>query len=120
MGETKTLICVTCPKGCKAKVSSEEGVIKVKGKICKKGKGHLEQEYLEPMRILTSTVVMKNSRLGRLPVRTVKPIPKRDLFKAMDHISRVTVKPPIRMREVIISNLVDSGIDLIATDDAFE
>jgi CxxC motif-containing protein len=117
MKETKDLICITCPKGCEAKVWSEHGQIMVKGKICKKGKAYIEQEFREPMRILTTTVVVKNSSSRRLPVRTAKAFPKKDLFKAMGQIAQVSVSPPVRIGEVILSDLAGSGVDLIAADD---
>jgi len=111
------IICITCPKGCDAKVWEEEGSIKMKGKICKKGRVYIQQEFLEPKRVLTSTVVVAHSRTKRLPVRTAEAIPKKDLFKAMEHLSKVVVKPPVRVGEVIISDLLDTGVDLIASDD---
>jgi CxxC motif-containing protein len=117
MKEAKDLICITCPKGCEAKVWSEEEEIKVKGKICKKGKGYLQQEFREPMRILTTTVVVKNSASRRLPVRTAKAFPKKHLFKAMEQISRMSVEPPVRIGDVILPDLAGSGVDLIAADD---
>jgi CxxC motif-containing protein len=117
MKRTKDLICITCPKGCEAKVWSDDGQIMVKGKICKKGKAYLEQEFREPLRILTTTVVVKNSSLKRLPVRTAKAFPKKDLFKAMEQIARVIVSPPVRIGEVVLADLAGSGVDLVAADD---
>jgi len=115
--EVKEVICITCPKGCNAKVREEEGSIKIKGKICKKGIAYIQQEFLGPKRVLTSTVVVANSRTKRLPVRTVEAIPKKDLFRAMEQLSKVRVKPPVHVGEVIISNVLDTGVDLIASGD---
>ncbi|NNG07416.1 MAG: DUF1667 domain-containing protein [Desulfobacteraceae bacterium] len=117
MEEVKEVICITCPKGCDAKVWEQEGSIKITGKICKKGKAYIQQEFLEPKRVLTSTVVVANSRTKRLPVRTVEAIPKKDLFRAMEQLSKVSVKPPVHVGEVIISNVLDTGVDLIASGD---
>lgn len=117
MEAIQKIICITCPKGCDAKVWEEKGSIKMKGKVCKKGRAHIQQEFLEPKRVLTSTVVVANSRTKRLPVRTAEAIPKKDLFRAMDQLSKVKVRPPVRVGEVIISNLLDTGVDLIASDD---
>ena len=119
MKEVKDLICITCPKGCEAKVWSDDGGIKVKGKICKKGRVYLAQEFLEPMRILTTTVVIASSSSRRLPVRTANAFPKKDLFRAMVQIARLTVEPPVRIGEVILPDLAGSGVDLIAADDLF-
>jgi CxxC motif-containing protein len=117
MDELCEIICITCPKGCKAKVWEEEGRVKVKGEICKKGQEYLQQEFLDPRRILTTTVVVENSHIKRLPVRTVEAIPKKDLLRAMEKINRVKVNPPIKMGDIIISNLLNTGVDVIASDD---
>ena len=120
MSEVKELICITCPKGCQARVWEENGSIKVKGNGCKRGKAYLEQEFKEPMRVLTSTVVVESSPLNRLPVRTAGPIPKETLFRAMDRISRITVHPPVCIGDVILPDLLDTGVDLIAADDLLQ
>ena len=117
MSDLQELICITCPKGCVTKVWKEKGDIKIEGKICKKGKDYIKQEYIEPKRMLTSTVVVELSAVKRLPVRTREAIPKKKLFMAMDQLSEIRVKPPVKIGDVIISNLVDTGIDLIASDD---
>lgn len=119
MSNVQELICITCPKGCVTKVWKEKGNVKIEGKICKKGKDYIKQEYIEPKRMLTSTVVVERSAVKRLPVRTREAIPKRKLFMAMDQLSEIRVKPPVKIGEVIIPNLVDTGIDLIASDDLF-
>ena len=120
MREAKNLICITCPKGCEARVWAEEGSLKVKGKICKRGKSYLEQEFREPRRTLTTTVLTQDSRLNRFPVRTSGPIPKKDLFRAMDYLSSVKVRPPIQVSDVIVRDLLHMGVDVIACDDLLE
>jgi len=98
----------------------ERGAIKVKGKICKKGKHYLEQEYVEPLRVLTSTVVVTDSIHGRLPVRTAKPIPKEKLLDCMEEINKIRVKPPIRIGDIILTNIADTHADIIACGEATE
>ena len=120
MNEVKELICITCPKGCEAKVWKEEDSIRIKGKICKKGRGYIRQEFLEPRRILTSTAVVENSRVRRLPVRTVSAIAKRDLAGSMAHLSKIRVSPPVMIGDVIIPDISNTGVDLIASDDVLE
>lgn len=117
MSNLQELICITCPKGCVTTVWKENGEIKIEGKICKKGKEYIKQEYIEPKRVLTSTVVVEHSAIKRLPVRTREAIPKKKLFAAMDELSKVRIKPPLKMGEVIISNLLNTGVDVIASDD---
>ena len=120
MPDPKKIICITCPKGCEAEVTQEGDSIQIQGKICKKGKAHVVQEFTEPMRTLTSTVLVEGSSARRLPVRTRGPIPKKDLFRAMDLIVQARVKPPVRIGEVIIPNLLGTGVDLVSSDDLRE
>jgi CxxC motif-containing protein len=117
MSNLQELICITCPKGCITKVWKEKGDIKIEGKICKKGKEYIKQEYIEPKRVLTSTVVVDHSTIKRLPVRTREAIPKKELFTAMNQLSEIRIKPPVKMGAVIISNLLNTGVDVIACDD---
>ena len=117
MDDISEIICITCPKGCNAKVWQEEGSIKIRGKICRKGRAYVEQEFFEPKRVLTTTVVVENSHAKRLPVRTAESIPKKDMFRAMGQINRTKVSPSIRVGEVIISNLLNTGVDVISSDD---
>jgi len=117
MSDLEKIICITCPKGCEATVSKDGDSIQIKGKICKKGKAHVVQEFTEPMRTLTSTVLLEGRSPRRLPVRTRGPIPKNDLFRAMDIVVQTRVKPPVRIGEVIIPNLLGTGVDLVSSDD---
>ncbi len=120
MLEPKKIICITCPKGCEASVSREGDAVQIRGKICKKGKAHVLQEFTEPMRTLTSTVSVEGNAPRRLPVRTRGPIPRKDLFRAMDLVVETRVKPPIEIGEVIIPNLLGTGVDLVSSDDLRE
>jgi len=117
MSNVKELICITCPKGCVVTAWKERGAVKIEGKICKKGIAYIKQEYIEPKRILTSTVVVERSPAKRLPVRTREAIPKKKLFMAMSQLAKIRVKPPVKIGDVIISNLLNTGIDVIACDD---
>jgi CxxC motif-containing protein len=112
MKEAKNLICITCPKGCEARVWVEEGTVRLQS--------YLEQEFREPKRTLTTTVLTEDSRLKRFPVRTSGPIPKKDLFRAMDYLSSVRVRPPIRVSDVIVGDLLHTGVDVIACDDLLD
>ena len=51
--ETKELICVNCPKGCRVTVTIADGkVTDIKGYSCDKGKNYAAQETIRPMRVL--------------------------------------------------------------------
>ena len=117
MNQLQELICITCPKGCVTKVGEEGGHIKIAGRICKKGQAYIKQEYIQPKRILTSTVAVESCSIKRLPVRTRETIPKELLFSAMGAISAVRIKPPIKIGAVILADVCGTGVDVVATDD---
>ena len=117
MGHLQELICITCPKGCVTNVWKEDGNIKIEGRICKKGQDYIKQEYIQPRRILTSTVVVEKSPIKRLPVRTREAIPKDLLFRVMEALSTIRIKPPIKIGEVILANVAGTGVDVVATDE---
>ena len=51
----------------------------------------------------------------RQPVKTAAPIPKPLLLKAMDALAEVTVKAPVHVGDVVIRDLLGTGVDLVAT-----
>ena len=77
----KELICITCPKGCHLKVDEE--TFAVTGNSCPRGAVYGANELRNPVRVVTSTVVV-DGPARRLPVKTDRPIPKGKLFAAMD------------------------------------
>ncbi len=119
MGNAREIICTVCPKGCAAQAWEEKGQIRVEGEGCKKGKPYIEQEYRDPRRILTTTVLTESRRFRRLPVRTSAPIPRGDLFKTMVRLSEVRVRPPVEIGQIILPGICE-GVDVIASDDMFE
>jgi CxxC motif-containing protein len=114
----KELICILCPLGCKMKVSgvadSPEDLT-IRGQQCKIGREYAYEEYTNPTRTLTSTVVINNAPLARLPVKTNKPLPKELIYKAMEEINKVELTAPVKMGTVVIENLLDTGIDVVTT-----
>jgi CxxC motif-containing protein len=114
----KELICILCPLGCKMSVSEDTDNpddLVIRGQQCKIGRVYAVEEYTNPTRTLTSTVVINNAPLARLPVKTNKPLPKSLIFKAMEEINRVELTAPVKMNTVVIENLLDTGIDIVTT-----
>ncbi|MBQ9047182.1 MAG: DUF1667 domain-containing protein [Solobacterium sp.] len=114
--ETKELICVNCPMGCRVSVTIEAGeVLSVTGNSCPRGEAYARQESIRPMRILTSTVKIDHALHRVLPVITSKDIPLDMMDAAMEEIRRVTVDAPVKMNDVLIENLLGTGADVIAS-----
>ncbi|HEC76198.1 MAG TPA: DUF1667 domain-containing protein [Thermoplasmatales archaeon] len=107
------IICIKCPLGCKIKV--ENG--KVNGNICKRGEEYAINEIKNPERILTTTVFIKNGRQKLLPVRSEKGLPKNIIKRCISEISKVEVEAPVRRGDVIIKNILGTGVNIIASRD---
>lgn len=122
--ETLQFNCTTCPSECLLTVEVERGadgavteVRSVTGNSCPRGDTFAHQELTCPMRVLTTTVAVSGGDEALLPVRTAEAIPLELHAKAMDLIRGLVVKAPIRMGDVVLPNLLDTGTDLIASMD---
>jgi len=113
------IICLVCPLACQIKliIDDEGNVKRVVGAECDKGKEYALKEYTWPERVLTATVRTIKSSPPLLSVRTNRPIPKKLLMKCMGLLAEIKVEPPVKMGEVILSNVLNSGADVIATQE---
>ena len=110
----KNLICIVCPKGCHLQVDEDNGYA-VTGNSCPRGAEYGKTELLHPTRVLTSTVRVDGGLHRRLPVKTSAPIPKELLFQAMEALNGVTLTAPVTVGQVVIANLLGTGVDVVAT-----
>lgn len=112
---TRELTCIICPKGCNIKVEKEEGKeIKIEGNTCKRGYDYAMSEITNPVRTVTSTVRLENGQM--LSVKTDKPIPKELIFKCMEEINKTTAKLPVKIGNILIENILDTGSNIVATN----
>lgn len=112
----KNLICIVCPKGCHLQVDEDNGYA-VTGNSCPRGAEYGKTELLHPTRVLTSTVRVDGGLHRRLPVKTTAPIPKELLFQAMEALNGVTLTAPVTVGQVVIHDLLGTGVDVVATRD---
>lgn len=119
MSEIRDIICIQCPMACRIqlRIGSDGTVEEVTGFQCKEGKNYAPQEYRSPQRVLTTTVKTTSGKRPVLPVRSKEPIPKGKLFDCMRHIDDVKVQPPLKMGDVVVKNILNTGIDILCTDD---
>ena len=112
------MTCIVCPRGCQLEVDAEAGV--VTGNSCPRGAAHGLAEAVNPVRTITTTVCVvdqNDSQIAVAPVRTLRPIPKKLMFDAMREINALRVHLPIRRGDVLISNILESDADVVATQD---
>ncbi|MFA5523514.1 MAG: DUF1667 domain-containing protein [Tissierellales bacterium] len=111
-------ICIVCPIGCRLTITkdttSPDGYL-VSGNQCKRGERYGILEMTNPTRVITSTVKINKAHLKRLPVKTNGAIPKDMNFKCMELINSLEIEAPIKVGQVIIKNILDTGIDLVAS-----
>ncbi|MEL7626409.1 MAG: DUF1667 domain-containing protein [Anaerolineaceae bacterium] len=116
--EEKNYICTACPMGCKLIVRMEgDEVVKILGNRCKKGETYGRQEAIAPQRMVASTVKIANGIHPLLPVYTKGSIPKRKIREVLDKIRAVEVTAPVKAEDVIIANVIGTGVDVIASRD---
>jgi len=116
------VICVGCPLGCRTtlRIDHHGDVVKITGYQCKEGRQYVVEEYRSPVRIFTATILTEKSAIPLLPVRTDRPILKSKLKEAALTLVRLKAIPPVRIGQVIISNILDTGANVIATDDLLD
>ena len=111
----REIICIACPRGCKLTVRESGDEITIEGNCCKKGIDYGNQEVLQPLRMLTTTVKTTRSDYPRLPVRLSTEIPKAELMNCMKAINRVIVKQSCSPGDVVMAGIAGDGVNLIAT-----
>lgn len=117
--EKRELICIGCPMGCPLTVELENGeVLNVTGQTCKRGEVYARKEVTDPTRIVTSTVMVEGGKVERVSVKTKEDIPKGKIFQCVKALKGVTVKAPVHIGDVIVPNVADTGVDIVATRDA--
>ncbi len=114
-----TYLCIGCPLGCRLEVQEDPfgDIVEVRGFSCKRGKEYAIQEHTAPQRIVATTVAIRHSSWARLPVRSAAPVPKQSVTEVCRRLRQVQVTAPVTMGQIILANVLDSGVDIIATRD---
>lgn len=122
--ETLQFNCTTCPSECLLTVEVERDangavveVHSVAGNNCPRGDKFAHQELTCPIRVLTTTVAVSGGDEALLPVRTAEAIPLALHTQAMALIRGLVVNAPIHMGDVVLEDLLNTGIGLTASMD---
>lgn len=108
----KELICIMCPKGCHLNVDDD---LNVTGNGCVRGVTYGKQEVTDPRRYLTSTVRLESKNYRRLPVISSGDLPKDKVSDVVKYLDTVVVKAPVNVKDVVVSNVLGLGVDILAT-----
>ena len=108
--------CLVCPLGCDLKIikDNNNNDYTIKGNKCNRGKDFAIKEVTEPSRIITSRVLLKNGPMSRLPVKSNGIIRESLIEKCMEIIKETGVVAPVEKDQIIIPNILNSGVDIVA------
>ncbi|MBE5900428.1 MAG: DUF1667 domain-containing protein [Lachnospiraceae bacterium] len=112
----RNLTCIGCPLGCMITVTMQgETIEKITGNTCKRGEAYARTEVTAPVRTVTSTVKVTGGSLPVVSVKTKADIPKEKIFACMEELNAVKVKAPVHIGDVILENVCETGIPVVAT-----
>ena len=111
----KKMTCICCPVGCTLQLEKINNTYKVTGNKCPRGEKYAIEEMTAPKRIVTSTVKVKGGMYPIVSVKTAAPIPKEKIFAIMKILAKIQLKAPIHIGDIIVKNISDTGVDVVAT-----
>ena len=115
----RELICINCPLGCHLSVDDADVAnVKVTGNTCPRGVTYAVSEVTAPKRMVTSSVPVNGSKTKRVSVKTSAPIPKDRIFDCLEQIRSIRVNAPVAIGDVLLANVCDTGVDIVATREA--
>lgn len=112
----KHITCIVCPIGCRITVRGEDGaLLAMEGNQCIRGEAYAKNEFIHPVRILTTTVKVEGADTPLIPVRSDQPVPQEKLMECMDLIKEVSVTKPVLRYQVIVPDILGTGANIVAT-----
>jgi CxxC motif-containing protein len=106
------LVCIACPQGCRLKVDAE---LNVSGHSCERGEAYGRSEVQNPLRVVTSTVMVYGGAQRRCPVKTSGSIPKGLVIASVRALDGICLRAPIQAGQVVAANICGTGVDFVAT-----
>lgn len=107
-------VCIRCPIGCHLHIEDNNGNILVTGNRCPRGAEYGKQEFVCPMRTITTIYPLKNG--GTLAVRTNKAVKKEIYFDVLNAIKSAPEPRKPKFGDVLIKNVMNSGVDVVITE----
>ena len=115
MTETREMICILCPMGCQLCVSREGDDITVSGSECGRGKQYGVTELTNPVRVVTSSVLVSGGERPLVSVKSAGMVPKAAIPEVLRAIRELRPGAPVRIHDVLIPNVAGTGVDVVAT-----
>ena len=101
--EERKLTCIGCPMGCPLTVvMNGKEVVGVTGNTCKRGDVYARKE-------------VSGGSIDMVSVKTKEDIPKGKIFECVKALKGIEVPAPVHIGDVILENVADTGVDIVAT-----
>jgi len=109
------LTCIICPMGCGICVETEnKEIISITGNTCKRGEEYARSEFINPVRVITTTVRTHSGKI--IPVKTDKAVPKKCILECMKKINKIRPNNnSFKIGDVLLENILDTGVNVIVT-----
>ena len=111
----KECTCRCCPLGCQITVTEENGQLIITGNNCPKGEKYVKDEMTNPTRMVTSMVQVDGGAIPVVSVKTKEAIPKEKIQDCIEALKGIKVNAPVKIGDVILEDVADTGISIIAT-----
>lgn len=112
---SERLTCILCPVGCELEARRTPGGLDVTGHECDKGVDFATEEILRPMRNLATSVPIEGTKTRMVSVRLSGRVPRDMIFPILAEIARLRPRAPVRRGQVLIADVLGTGVDVIAT-----
>ena len=112
----RKFVCIVCPNSCHVEVEyAGQDVKKLHGVECQKGREFVINEIQNPLRMLTGSLKVAHGEFPLVSVKTAAPVPKKYLQALGRLTHQIEVEAPVEIGQVLADNLLDEGIQLVAT-----
>jgi CxxC motif-containing protein len=114
------LTCVLCPVGCELEVRKDPaGELQIQGNQCDKGIPFAVEEVLHPERNLATSVPVRGTAAKMVSVRLSRSVPREMIFPILAEIAKLRPEAPVRRGQVLIADILGTGVDVVATRTVF-
>ena len=101
----KEYTCVVCPNGCPLQVETSEDarpeLVSVSGNLCPRGAKWAKQEIENPMRTISTNVLLEGGTMPVVSVRTLDAIPLKDIMALRESLKKVVLKAPVAVGDLV-------------------
>ncbi len=113
--ETKEMICIVCPVGCRLRAERTGDAVRVAGNTCPKGERYAAEELTNPTRTVTTSIPVAGGHMALLSVKTKQPVPKAKIPQVLRELSRARAGAPVAVGDVVLHDAAGTGVDVVAT-----